>query len=143
MCERHCFDSASLCLLLVQLGLSADAKSHCTHTHYLTLLIQHPHTQAGVAVPDAVRALVVRLGPSAEAVAEGFGIPNHLVAAPIAGDCECLCSVCILCVCFGSPTLSLCISAMGEIDLSATHYLVPSVCCVQGRRTTRWTIVGR
>jgi len=42
-----------------------------------------------VVVPDSVRALVAQLGPSAQAAAEGFGIPNHLVAAPIAGDCEC------------------------------------------------------
>eukprot|EP00983_Pelagomonas_calceolata_P033813 1059372-Pelagomonas_calceolata.AAC.1 len=44
------------------------------------------YAQAGMGVPDCVRELVGRLGPYAQAAAEGFGIPDHLVAAPIAGD---------------------------------------------------------
>mmetsp|Transcript_3167 Transcript_3167/g.6936 ORF Transcript_3167/g.6936 Transcript_3167/m.6936 type:complete len:665 (+) Transcript_3167:191-2185(+) len=44
--------------------------------------------RAGKAVPAAVRAAVGVLGPSAQAVVESFGIPDHLVAAPIAGDWE-------------------------------------------------------
>uniref|UniRef100_A0A7S3QUT3 Acyl-coenzyme A oxidase n=1 Tax=Dunaliella tertiolecta TaxID=3047 RepID=A0A7S3QUT3_DUNTE len=44
--------------------------------------------KAGMGVPDCVRELVGRLGPYAQAAAEGFGIPDHLVAAPIAGDWE-------------------------------------------------------
>ena len=35
-----------------------------------------------------MRATVSELGPKAQAVIEAFGIPDHLVAAPIAGDWE-------------------------------------------------------
>ena len=44
--------------------------------------------QAGHAVPAAVRAAILAVGPLAQAVVEAFGIPDHLVAAPIAGDWE-------------------------------------------------------
>jgi len=42
----------------------------------------------GRAAPGAVRALVAQLAPSAPAIIAGFGIPPHLIAAPIAGDWE-------------------------------------------------------
>ena len=42
--------------------------------------------QAGEAVPQAVRDVVADVAPQAQAVAEAFGIPEHLLAAPIAGD---------------------------------------------------------
>ena len=45
-------------------------------------------SQAGRALPAAVRASVAEVGPQAQAVVEAFGIPDHLVAAPIAGDWE-------------------------------------------------------
>ena len=44
--------------------------------------------QAGKVLPTAVRVTVSELGPKAQAVIESFGIPDHLVAAPIAGDWE-------------------------------------------------------
>jgi len=44
--------------------------------------------QASTAIPDAVRASVMALGPSAQRIVEGFGIPDHLLAAPIAADWE-------------------------------------------------------
>lgn len=40
-------------------------------------------------MPDIVRGLVGELGPYADRVVTAFGIPDHLLAAPIAGDCEC------------------------------------------------------
>lgn len=43
---------------------------------------------AGRDVPLAVRRLVGEVGPSAQSLIEAFGIPDHLVAAPIAGDWE-------------------------------------------------------
>lgn len=43
---------------------------------------------AGLSVPAAVRTLCQTLGPSAQQLMEAFGIPDHLVAAPIAGDWE-------------------------------------------------------
>lgn len=42
----------------------------------------------GRAIPAGVRALVSRLGPRALDLIQGFGIPEHLVAAPIAADWE-------------------------------------------------------
>lgn len=39
-------------------------------------------------VPEAVRGLVAGLGPYGQALVDAFGIPDHLVAAPIAGDWE-------------------------------------------------------
>ncbi|GIL42328.1 hypothetical protein Vafri_343 [Volvox africanus] len=43
--------------------------------------------KAGRSVPEAVRAAVLELSPSTcEALVDSFGIPDHLVAAPIAGD---------------------------------------------------------
>ncbi|EFJ45833.1 hypothetical protein VOLCADRAFT_93964 [Volvox carteri f. nagariensis] len=43
--------------------------------------------KAGRSVPEAVRAAVSELSPQAcEALVSSFGIPDHLVAAPIAGD---------------------------------------------------------
>ncbi|GAX82883.1 hypothetical protein CEUSTIGMA_g10309.t1 [Chlamydomonas eustigma] len=44
--------------------------------------------QAGKAMPMAVRTTVSHIGPMAQAVVEAFGIPDHLIAAPIAGDWE-------------------------------------------------------
>lgn len=44
--------------------------------------------QAGKAMPAAVRSSVSQIGPQAQAIVEAFGIPDHLVAAPIAGDWE-------------------------------------------------------
>eukprot|EP00798_Chlamydomonas_sp_ICE-L_P003157 gene3157-13170_t len=44
--------------------------------------------QAGKQIPDAVRATVQQIGPTAHGVVDAFGIPDHLVAAPIAGDWE-------------------------------------------------------
>jgi acyl-CoA oxidase len=46
------------------------------------------HLQAGKAMPAAVRSSVSQIGPQAQAIVEAFGIPDHLVAAPIAGDWE-------------------------------------------------------
>ena len=40
-------------------------------------------------MPEGMRGLVADLGPHAQRVVESFGIPDHLLAAPIAGDCEC------------------------------------------------------
>jgi acyl-CoA oxidase len=42
----------------------------------------------GAAAPGAVRALVAQAAPVAPSIIAGFGIPPHLVAAPIAGDWE-------------------------------------------------------
>jgi acyl-CoA oxidase len=40
------------------------------------------------ALGDAVRASVKAIAPAAPALVRGFGIPDHLIAAPIAGDWE-------------------------------------------------------
>ncbi len=45
-----------------------------------------PLPQAGRTVPEAVRCAVVELSPHAAAVVDSFAIPDHLLAAPIAGD---------------------------------------------------------
>jgi len=42
--------------------------------------------QAGREVPELVRSLVLALGPYAAAIVDGFAVPDHLLAAPIAGD---------------------------------------------------------
>lgn len=39
-------------------------------------------------MPDTVRALVHQVGPQAVALVAAFGIPDHLVAAPIAANWE-------------------------------------------------------
>ena len=39
-------------------------------------------------VPDTVRKLVHKVGPQAQVLVGAFGIPDHLVAAPIAADWE-------------------------------------------------------
>lgn len=44
--------------------------------------------QAGKTLPQAVREAVAMVGPRAQEVVDAFGIPDHLVAAPIAGDWE-------------------------------------------------------
>ncbi|KAJ9533582.1 hypothetical protein QJQ45_026642 [Haematococcus lacustris] len=44
--------------------------------------------QVGRHVPDLVRSLVASLGPVSQQLVDSFGIPDHLVAAPIAGDWE-------------------------------------------------------
>jgi acyl-CoA oxidase len=41
---------------------------------------------AGKAVGDAARALCAQLAPQCRLLVDSFGIPEHLVAAPIAGD---------------------------------------------------------
>ncbi|KAG1666186.1 hypothetical protein FOA52_012033 [Chlamydomonas sp. UWO 241] len=43
---------------------------------------------AGRDVPDAVRAAVEEVGPLSNDIVAAFGIPDHLIAAPIAGDWE-------------------------------------------------------
>jgi acyl-CoA oxidase len=40
------------------------------------------------ALPDAVRAGVKALAPAVPSLVAGFGIPPHLIAAPIASDWE-------------------------------------------------------
>lgn len=40
----------------------------------------------GRAVPAATRALCAQLAPRWRLLVDAFGIPEHLVAAPIAGD---------------------------------------------------------
>ena len=40
------------------------------------------------AVPDAVRGAVAALAPAAQRLVDSWGIPEHLVAAPIASDWE-------------------------------------------------------
>jgi len=42
----------------------------------------------GRMVPDTVRKLVHKVGPQAQVLVGAFGIPDHLVAAPIAADWE-------------------------------------------------------
>lgn len=42
----------------------------------------------GTAAPGAVRAMVAQVAPVAPSIIAGFGIPPHLIAAPIAGDWE-------------------------------------------------------
>lgn len=44
--------------------------------------------EAGKAVPAAVRQLCSTLGAHSQTLVNSFGIPRHLVAAPIAGDWE-------------------------------------------------------
>lgn len=44
--------------------------------------------QLGGKVAPGVRALCTSLGPSAQPLVDSFGIPDHLVAAPIASDWE-------------------------------------------------------
>ena len=63
--------------------LPPPAASHRFGPHMFSHLT---HLQAGKALPAAVRATVAEVGPQAQAVVEAFGIPDHLVAAPIAGD---------------------------------------------------------
>ncbi|GMH40366.1 hypothetical protein BSKO_08270 [Bryopsis sp. KO-2023] len=43
---------------------------------------------AGKAIPEAVRRLCVLLSPHSQVLVDSFGIPDHLVSAPIAGDWE-------------------------------------------------------
>lgn len=47
-----------------------------------------PSWQVGRLVPDFVRQLVSSIGPNAQQLVNAFGIPDHLVAAPIAGNWE-------------------------------------------------------
>lgn len=42
----------------------------------------------GRILPDTIRALVAQLGPSAQHMVSAFGIPDYLVAAPIAANWE-------------------------------------------------------
>jgi acyl-CoA oxidase len=42
--------------------------------------------EAGRAVGDAVRALCAQLAPRWRLLVDSFGIPEHMLAAPIAGD---------------------------------------------------------
>lgn len=41
---------------------------------------------AGRAVGEAARGLCAQLAPQARVLVDAFGIPEHLVAAPIAAD---------------------------------------------------------
>lgn len=53
---------------------------------YLSNRILFP--EAGRSVPTAVRQLCSTLGMHSQSLINSFGIPRHLVAAPIAGDWE-------------------------------------------------------
>ncbi|MEW5298053.1 MAG: hypothetical protein WDW36_001215 [Sanguina aurantia] len=44
--------------------------------------------KVGAQLPSAVRATIAVLGPQAHGIVDAFGIPDHLVAAPIACDWE-------------------------------------------------------
>jgi hypothetical protein len=44
--------------------------------------------QVGRLVPDYVRQLVASIAPNGQQLVAAFGIPDHLVAAPIAGQWE-------------------------------------------------------
>lgn len=44
--------------------------------------------QAGKSVPAAVRACCAGLSGVSQALVDALGVPDHLVAAPIAGDWE-------------------------------------------------------
>ncbi len=44
--------------------------------------------QAGKDIPTLVRSLVTELSPYSQDIVKSFGIPDRLLAAPIAGDCE-------------------------------------------------------
>ncbi len=44
--------------------------------------------RAGRALPEQLRSLCSSLAPQSQQLVDSFGVPDHLVAAPIAGDWE-------------------------------------------------------
>lgn len=83
--ERRC---GQVPLLAWDLYLQCHADACTPHAPPPACLALPCVRQVGRLVPETVRGLVMRVAPHAQQLVNAFGIPDHLVAAPIAANWE-------------------------------------------------------